>query len=74
MRPKSLLFIMLTLDSLLPVLGEAFSYLDSPIVRVTGADLPTPYAKSLEDHAFPVTHDIVDTVKRLLNVQSSAAA
>jgi len=54
--------------------SAAFNYLDAPIVRVTGADLPTPYAKSLEDHAFPVTNDIVQTVKKLLNVHSSATA
>ena len=54
--------------------GSAFNYLDAPIVRVSGADVPTPYAKSLEDNAFPVTQDIVDTVKKLLNVQASSVA
>ena len=54
--------------------SAAFNYLDAPIVRVSGADVPTPYAKFLEDHAFPVTHDIVETVKKLLNVQTSATA
>jgi pyruvate dehydrogenase E1 component beta subunit len=54
--------------------GAAFNYLDAPIVRVSGADVPTPYAKSLEDHAFPVTQDIVDTVKKLLNGQALATA
>ncbi|CAH7675375.1 thiamine diphosphate-binding protein [Phakopsora pachyrhizi] len=33
--------------------SEAFDYLDTAPERVTGADLPTPYAASLEDAAFP---------------------
>ena len=28
--------------------SEAWDYLDAPIERVTGADLPTPYAANLE--------------------------
>jgi pyruvate dehydrogenase E1 component beta subunit len=49
-------------------LGQAFNYLDSPVLRVTGADLPTPYAKKLEDNSFPQTHNIVGAVKKSLNI------
>jgi pyruvate dehydrogenase E1 component beta subunit len=49
-------------------LGQAFNYLDSPVLRVTGADLPTPYAKQLEDNSFPQTHNIVGAVKKSLNI------
>lgn len=35
------------------VIGDAFWHLDSPMSRVTGADVPTPYAANLEALAFP---------------------
>jgi len=31
----------------------AFDYLDAPPARVTGAEVPTPYAQKLEEMAFP---------------------
>ncbi|KAL8291862.1 hypothetical protein RQP46_002120 [Phenoliferia psychrophenolica] len=46
--------------------SEAFDYLDAPVERVTGADLPTPYANSLEDLAFPTVDVIVKVIKRSL--------
>ena len=46
--------------------SEAFDYLDAPVERVTGADLPTPYAKTLEDLAFPDTPTIVKVIRRSL--------
>ncbi|TCD68188.1 pyruvate dehydrogenase E1, beta subunit [Steccherinum ochraceum] len=46
--------------------SEAFDYLDAPVERVTGADVPTPYAKNLEDLAFPDTPLIVKVAKRAL--------
>lgn len=46
--------------------SEAFDYLDAPVERITGADLPTPYAQSLEDLAFPTTELIVKVIKRSL--------
>lgn len=38
---------------------DAFEYLDAPVQRVTGADVPTPYAENLEAKAFPAVDDIV---------------
>jgi pyruvate dehydrogenase E1 component beta subunit len=35
-------------------------------MRVHGADIPTPYAESLEKKAFPQIDDIVESVKRVL--------
>jgi pyruvate dehydrogenase E1 component beta subunit len=32
---------------------QAFDYLDAPVQRVTGADVPMPYSKPLEQAAFP---------------------
>jgi pyruvate dehydrogenase E1 component beta subunit len=46
--------------------SEAFNYLDAPVFRVTGADIPTPYAANLEKFAFPQVHDVVNTVKKSL--------
>jgi pyruvate dehydrogenase E1 component beta subunit len=43
---------------------ECFDDLDAPVERVTGADIPTPYAKSLEDLAFPTPDDIVRVCER----------
>ena len=44
---------------------QAFDYLDAPIARVTGADLPMPYSKPLEQIAFPHEPQIVETVLSL---------
>jgi pyruvate dehydrogenase E1 component beta subunit len=46
--------------------SEAFDYLDAPVERVTGADVPTPYATNLEAIAFPDTPLIVKVAKRAL--------
>ena len=46
--------------------SEAFNYLDNPAVRITGADIPMPYAKNLEDLSLPNTGKIVEVVKKLL--------
>jgi len=43
---------------------EAFDYLDSPVLRVTGADVPQPYAKNLEQLTFPQVDHIVKAVRR----------
>ncbi|XP_076600068.1 pyruvate dehydrogenase E1 component subunit beta, mitochondrial [Chaetodon auriga] len=48
--------------------GPAFNYLDAPAVRVTGVDIPMPYAKILEDNSLPQIKDIIFSVKKTLNV------
>ncbi|KAG7472892.1 hypothetical protein MATL_G00113950 [Megalops atlanticus] len=48
--------------------GAAFNYLDAPAVRVTGVDIPMPYAKILEDHSIPQIKDIIFSVKKTLGV------
>lgn len=45
---------------------QAFDYLDAPIQRVTGADLPMPYSKPLEQLAFPHAEQVVERVRALL--------
>jgi pyruvate dehydrogenase E1 component beta subunit len=41
---------------------QAFDYLDAPVGRVTGADLPMPYSKPLEDIAYPHEPQIIQAV------------
>ena len=59
---------------------QAFDDLDAPVGRVTGADVPMPYAKNLEQIAFPHEPQVVEAVLRDLprplgeSVQPSAAA
>ena len=38
---------------------QAFDYLDAPVARVTGADVPMPYSKPLEEIAYPHAPQIV---------------
>ena len=38
---------------------QAFDDLDAPVKRVTGADVPMPYSKPLEDIAYPHEPQIV---------------
>jgi len=48
--------------------GDAFDYLDAPIFRVTGADIPMPYAHLLETNSVPQVQNVVVTVKKCLNL------
>ena len=41
---------------------DAFDYLDAPMERVTGAEVPMPYAASIEDLAVPQVDNIVSSV------------
>lgn len=41
---------------------NAFDYLDAPVQRISGADVPMPYNKNLESAALPQPEDIVDAV------------
>lgn len=44
---------------------RAFDYLDAPVKRVSGADVPMPYAKNLEDLAIPNVEKIVAAVREV---------
>jgi pyruvate/2-oxoglutarate/acetoin dehydrogenase E1 component len=46
--------------------SEAFDYLDAPIKRMAGLDIPIPYNPNLEKHAVPQVADIVENTKELL--------
>jgi pyruvate dehydrogenase E1 component beta subunit len=45
---------------------QAFDELDAPIERVSGAEVPAPYARNLEIAAFPSEKQIVEAVHRAL--------
>ena len=44
---------------------RAFDYLDAPVKRVSGADVPMPYAKNLEQLAIPSFEQIVAAVREV---------
>ena len=45
---------------------QAFDYLDAPVARVTGKDVPMPYAANLEKLALPSTAEVVAAAKAVL--------
>ena len=48
------------------VVEQAFDYLDAPPTKITGKDVPMPYAANLEKLALPHTDDIVAAAKAVL--------
>ncbi len=44
---------------------QCFEWLDAPVLRVTAADVPLPYAPSLEDYVLPQVADILLACRRL---------
>ncbi|KAF5726651.1 pyruvate dehydrogenase E1 component subunit beta-1 mitochondrial isoform X2 [Tripterygium wilfordii] len=46
------------------VVEDSFGYLDAPVERISGADVPMPYAANLERIAVPQVEDIVRAAKR----------
>ena len=45
---------------------QAFDYLDAPPAKVSGADVPMPYAANLEKLALPNAEHVVEAVKSVL--------
>jgi pyruvate/2-oxoglutarate/acetoin dehydrogenase E1 component len=45
--------------------SEAFDYLDAPIARLAGRDIPIPYNRTLEYHAVPQVEAIVEAARDL---------
>jgi pyruvate dehydrogenase E1 component beta subunit len=45
---------------------EAFDYLDAPVLRVTGKDVPMPYAANLEKLALPSVAEVIAATKSVL--------
>jgi pyruvate dehydrogenase E1 component beta subunit len=45
------------------VIEDAFDYLDAPVIRVSGKDVPMPYAANLEKLALPSVVEVVEAAK-----------
>jgi pyruvate dehydrogenase E1 component beta subunit len=45
---------------------HAFDWLDAPVIRITGKDVPMPYAANLEKLALPTVEDVIAAVKAVL--------
>jgi pyruvate/2-oxoglutarate/acetoin dehydrogenase E1 component len=46
--------------------SEAFGYLDAPVMRLAGLDVPIPYNRNLEYHAVPQVENIVEEARKLV--------
>jgi pyruvate dehydrogenase E1 component beta subunit len=45
------------------IMVRAFDWLDAPVLKVTGKDVPMPYAANLEKLALPSVSEVVEAVK-----------
>jgi pyruvate dehydrogenase E1 component beta subunit len=45
------------------LMEKAFDYLDAPVIRVTGKDVPMPYAANLEKLALPSIAEVIEAAK-----------
>ena len=45
------------------IMENAFDYLDAPVIRVAGKDVPMPYAANLEKLALPSVPEVIEAVK-----------
>jgi pyruvate dehydrogenase E1 component beta subunit len=46
--------------------SEAFAYLDAPVRRLAGLDVPIPYNRTLEYHSVPQVENIVEEARKLV--------
>ncbi|CAB0036297.1 unnamed protein product [Trichogramma brassicae] len=63
-KSKEIFFI-----KIIKISADAFYQLDAPVIRVTGADVPMPYTKSLEALALPTPQDIVLATNKVLGIE-----
>lgn len=45
---------------------KAFDYMDAPVIRVTGRDVPLPYSSTLVDAFLPNTKRVIDAVNQVM--------
>ena len=48
------------------IMEQAFDYLDAPVARVSGKDVPMPYAANLEKLALPSVAEVVEAAKAVM--------
>ncbi|EPZ45628.1 alpha-ketoacid dehydrogenase subunit beta [Alicyclobacillus acidoterrestris] len=46
--------------------SEAFDFLDAPIIRLGGKEVPIPQSPELERHAVPQVEDIVEAIRNMM--------
>ncbi len=51
------------------IMEACFDWLDAPIVRLAGADVPIPYADSLESKVWPRPAAIMDAIRQLMALE-----
>ncbi|GGB38568.1 hypothetical protein GCM10011505_20180 [Tistrella bauzanensis] len=51
------------------MMEHAFDHLDAPVIRVSGKDVPLPYAANLEKLALPQADHIVEAAKRAVGYE-----
>ena len=49
--------------------SSAFDYLDAPVERIAGLDIPLPYAPNLEAMSLPSVNNVVNAIKKCLNIK-----
>jgi pyruvate dehydrogenase E1 component beta subunit len=50
------------------IMTQAFDWLDAPVARVSGKDVPMPYAANLEKLALPNADEVIEAAKSVLYV------
>jgi pyruvate dehydrogenase E1 component beta subunit len=53
---------------------QAFDFLDAPVERVSGADVPMPYSQPLEDSAYPHATQVVHAALAVSDRAADAGA
>jgi pyruvate dehydrogenase E1 component beta subunit len=48
------------------IMENAFDWLDAPVIRITGKDVPMPYAENLEKLALPSLDELINAVNKLI--------
>lgn len=51
------------------IMEELFDELDAPVERVAGLNIVSPFSPPLEDAGYPNEEDIIDAVKKVLNIR-----
>ena len=47
--------------------SEAFDFLDAPVLRLAGLDVPIPYNRNLEAEVVPKVNDIKNAIYKVMN-------
>ena len=48
------------------IMENAFDWLDAPVLRVTGKDVPMPYAENLEKLALPSEFELIKIIETIV--------